>query len=54
MIIEPDKIKKVSPKLHYNSNQVPVNLPAIVGCLNWTALRTRPDIAYGRQFEQQV
>ena len=23
-----------------------INLPAIVGCLNWIALRTRPDIAW--------
>ena len=35
-----------SPKLHYNSDQVPINLPAIVGCLKWIALRTRPDIAW--------
>ena len=28
-IIEADKVKKTSPKLHYNSDQVPVNLPAI-------------------------
>ena len=41
-----DEGKKVSPKLHYNSDQVPVNLPAIVGCLNWIALRTRPEIAW--------
>ena len=26
--------------------RVPINLPAIVGCLNWIALRTRPDIAW--------
>ena len=45
-IIEADKLKKTSPKLHYNSDQVPINLPAIVGCLNWIALRTRPDIAW--------
>ena len=45
-IIEADKVKKVSPKLHYNSDQAPVNLPAIVGCLNWIAFRTRPDIAW--------
>ena len=45
-IIEADKVKKTSPKLHYNSDQVPINLPAIVGCLNWIALRTRPDIAW--------
>ena len=45
-VIEADKIKTTSPKLHYNSDQVPVNLPAIVGCLNWIALRTRPDVAW--------
>ena len=45
-IIEADKVKTTSPKLHYNSDQVPVNLPAIVGCLNWIALRTGPDIAW--------
>ena len=28
------------------SDQVPINLPAFVGCLNWIALRTRPDIAW--------
>ena len=45
-IIEADKVKTTSPKLHYNSDQVAINLPAIVGCLNWIALRTRPDIAW--------
>ena len=45
-IIEADKVKKENPKLHYNSDQSPINLPAIVGCLNWIALRTRPDIAW--------
>ena len=45
-IVEADKVKTTSPKLHYNSDQVPINLPAIVGCLNWIALRTRPDIAW--------
>ena len=45
-IIEVDKVKTTSPKLHYNSDQVSVNLPATVGCLNWTALRARPDIAW--------
>ena len=35
-----------SPKLHYSSEQNVINLPAIVGCLNWIALRTRPDIAW--------
>ena len=39
-IIEADKVKTTSPKLHYNS------VPAIAGCLNWIALRTRPDIAW--------
>ena len=38
--------KTVSPELHYSSDQVAANLPAIVGCLNWIALRTRPDIAW--------
>ena len=33
-------------KLHYNSEQNLINLPAIVGCLNWIALRSRPDIAW--------
>ena len=45
-IIEVDKVKKENPKLHYNSDQAPINLPAIVGCLNWIAFRTRPDIAW--------
>ena len=45
-IIEADKVKTTSPLFHYNSDQVPINLPAIVGCLNWIALRTRPDIAW--------
>ena len=44
--IEADKVKTSSPKLRYNSDQVPINLPAIVGCLNWIALLTRPDIAW--------
>ena len=39
--------KKKNTKLHYNSEQNLINLPAIVGCLNWIALRTRPDIAWG-------
>ena len=34
------------PVAHYNSESVAINLPAIVGCLNWIALRTRPDIAW--------
>ena len=45
-LVEADKVKTTSPKLHYNSDQVAINLPAIVGCLNWIALRTRPDIAW--------
>ena len=46
-IIETDKVQKKNTKLHYNSEQNPISLPAIVGCLNWTALHTRPDIAWG-------
>ena len=38
--------RRLVHKLHYSSDQVPVNLPAIVGGLNWIALRTRPDIAW--------
>ena len=45
-IIEADKVNKENPKLHYNSDQSPINCPAIVGCLNWISLRTRPDIAW--------
>ena len=45
-LVEVDKAKTSSPKIHYNSDQVAINLPAIVGCLNWIALRTRPDIAW--------
>ena len=45
-VIEAGKVKTSSPKLHYNSDQVPINLPTIVRCLNWIALRTRPDIAW--------
>ena len=45
-VIDADKAAKASPKLHYNSDQVVINLPAIVGCLNWIALRSRPDIAW--------
>ena len=45
-VIDADKAAKTSPKLHYNSDQVVINLPAIVGCLNWIALRSRPDIAW--------
>ena len=45
-VIDADAAAKTSPKLHYNSDQVVINLPAIVGCLNWIALRSRPDIAW--------
>ena len=45
-VIDADAAAKASPKLHYNSDQVVINLPAIVGCLNWIALRSRPDIAW--------
>ena len=45
-VIDADAAVKASPKLHYNSDQVVINLPAIVGCLNWIALRSRPDIAW--------
>ena len=45
-IIEADKVKKENTKLHYNSEQALINLPAIVGCLIWIALRTSPDIAW--------
>ena len=45
-VLDADKVKTASPNLHYNSDQVVINLPAIVGCLNWIALRTRPDIAW--------
>ena len=45
-IVEIDALEKKNTKLHYNSEQNLINLPAIVGCLNWIALRTRPDIAW--------
>ena len=45
-IIELNALEKKNTKLHYNSEQDLINLPAIVGCLNWIALRTRPDIAW--------
>ena len=45
-IIDAEVAAKSSPKLHFNSDQVVINLPAIVGCLNWIALRSRPDIAW--------
>ena len=44
-IVEIDTGRK-SPKPHCNSEQNVINLPAIVGCLSWIALRTRPDIAW--------
>ena len=44
-VVEIDTAQK-SPKLHYNSAQNVINLPAIVGCLNWIAWRTRADIAW--------
>ena len=45
-IIEIDALEKKNTKLHYNSEQTLINLPAIVGCLNWIASRSRPDIAW--------
>ena len=45
-VIDADTAAKSSPTLHYNSDQVVINLPAIVGCLNWIALRSRPDTAW--------
>ena len=45
-IVEIDAVEKKNTKLHYNSEQNLINLPAIVGCLNWIALRTRPDIVW--------
>ena len=44
-IVEIDAAKK-TPNVHYNSEHNVINLPAIVGCLNWIALRTRSDIAW--------
>ena len=44
-IVEIDAIQKQNTKLHYRSEQNVINLHAIVGCLNWIALRTRPEIA---------
>ena len=39
---------KFTPVMHYNSESQSnaINLLAIVRCLNWSALRTRPDIAW--------
>ena len=34
-IIEADKVKKENLKLQYTSDQSPIKVPAIVGCLNW-------------------
>ena len=45
-IIDAEVAARPNPRLHYNSDQVVINLPAIVGCLNWIALRSRPDIAW--------
>ena len=45
-VIDADKAATASPQLHYNSDQVVINMPAIAGCLNWIALRSRPDIAW--------
>ena len=45
-IVEIDAVEKKNTKLHYISEQNLINLPAMVGCLNWIALRTRPDIAW--------
>ena len=45
-IVEIDAVEKKNRNLHYKSEQNLINLPVIVGCLNWMALRTRPDIAW--------
>ena len=51
-IVEIDAVEKKNTKLRYNSEQNLVNLPAIVGFLNWIAL---PDqTSHGLQVEQQV
>ena len=50
-VIDADRVAMASPKLHYSSDQVVINLPAIVGCLNWIALRAR---LHGRPAEAQV
>ena len=52
-IVEIDAAQKKNTKLHYNSEQNLINLLAIVGCLDWFALRTRPEIAR-EQVEQRV
>ena len=45
-IVELVAIKKKNTKLHYISEQNLINLPAVVVCLNWIAMRTRPDLAW--------
>ena len=45
-MVEIDAVEKKNTKLHYNSAKNLINLTAIVGYLNWIALRTRPDIAW--------
>ena len=40
-IVEIDALETKNTKLHYNSEQNLINLPAIVGCLNWIANQTR-------------
>ena len=44
-LIEIDAAHK-TPNVHYNSESDVINLPAIVGCLNWMAQRARPDTAW--------
>ena len=41
-----DVPNQYEPVIHYNFESVLIDLPAIVGCLNWIALRTRPDVAW--------
>ena len=48
-IIEADAVEKKNTKLHYNSEQTLINLPAIVGCLNWmdcTSHQARHSMGY--------
>ena len=40
-IVEIDALEKKNTKLHSNSEQNLINLPAIVGCLSWIALRNQ-------------
>ena len=40
-VIDADTVAKASPKIHYNSDQVAINLPAIVGCLDSSSKQTR-------------